>query len=103
MGLRRFVESCVNCPSPSRESGFNTKFVIPPGKARGDWWVLVYHAFISGGYTGLLVGGLAGLVVGIIIHLAVDSTNKFGLDEPAGPAIDQALHILTLVAIWRLL
>ncbi|MCK6627459.1 MAG: hypothetical protein L6R45_20055 [Anaerolineae bacterium] len=77
--------------------------MIPPGKARGDWWVLVYHAFISGGYTGLLVGGLAGLVVGIIIHLAVDSTNKFGLDEPAGPAIDQALHILTLVAIWRLL
>jgi type I restriction-modification system DNA methylase subunit len=26
----RFVESCVNCSSPTRESGFYTKFVIPP-------------------------------------------------------------------------
>lgn len=73
------------------------------GKARRQGWVLLYHAFISGGYAGLVVGGMAGLFVSVVIHMAVDSTNKFGLDEPAGPAIDQALHILTLVAIWRLL
>lgn len=73
------------------------------GKARGDWRVLAYHAFISGGYAGLIAGGLAGLALSVAIHFLVDATNKFGLAEPAGPALDQAAHIITLITIWWLL
>ena len=72
-------------------------------KARGDRWVLAYHSFISGGYPGLVVGGLPGLVISVASHFIVDRANKFGLEEPTGPALDQAAHIITLTAIWWLL
>jgi hypothetical protein len=73
------------------------------GKARGDRWILAYHAFISGGYAGLVAGGLAGLAISIAIHFLVDATNKFGLKEPVGPALDQSAHIITLAFLWWLL
>lgn len=73
------------------------------GKARGDWRVLAYHAFISGGYAGLVAGGVAGLAISVAIHFLVDATNKFGLEGSAGPALDQAAHIITLTIIWWLL
>jgi hypothetical protein len=73
------------------------------GKAQGDWWILAYHAFISGGYAGLVAGGLTGLAISIAIHFLVDSTNKFGLAEPAGPFLDQPAHIITVAIIWWLL
>ncbi len=73
------------------------------GKAQGNWQVLAYHSFISGGYPGLVVGGLAGLVISVAIHFLVDMTNKFGLEGPTGSALDQAAHIITLTAIWWLL
>jgi len=73
------------------------------GKARGDWRVIACHAFISGGYAGFVVGGLAGLVISVILHFLVDITNKFGLEEPAGPALDQTAHLITLITIWWLL
>jgi hypothetical protein len=73
------------------------------GKARGDWQALAYHAFISGGYPGLIVGGLAGLVISGTIHFLIDRTNKFGLEEPTGPALDQSAHLVTLLVIWWLL
>ena len=72
-------------------------------KARGDRWVQVYHAFISGGYPGLVVGGLPGVVISVASHFIVDRTNKFGLEEPTGPVLDQAAHLITLAAIWWLL
>jgi hypothetical protein len=73
------------------------------GKARGDWQVIAGHAFIAGGYAGFVVGGLTGLMLSVMIHFLVDLTNKFGLDEPAGPALDQAAHLFTLTVIWWLL
>jgi hypothetical protein len=73
------------------------------GKARGDWRVIAYHAFISGGYAGFVVGGLAGLIISAAVHFLVDMTNKFGLDGPAGPTLDQAAHLITLTIIWWLL
>jgi hypothetical protein len=72
------------------------------GKAIGDWRVLAYHAFIAGGYPGLVVGGLEGLVLSSGVHFLVDATNKFGLDEPMGSLFDQSVHILTIAAIWWL-
>jgi hypothetical protein len=48
-------------------------------KARGDKRVLAYHAFISGGYAGLIAGGLSGLVISVTAHYLMDMTNKFGL------------------------
>ncbi len=73
------------------------------GKAQGDWQVLVYHSFISGGYPGFVVGGLGGLVISVAIHFLVDMTNKFGLEGPSGSTLDQVAHIITLTAIWWLL
>ena len=73
------------------------------GKARGDRQVLAYHAFIAGGYPGLLVGGLAGLLISAAVHFLLDWTNKFGLKGPIGPALDQAAHLMTLLALWWLL
>jgi hypothetical protein len=70
------------------------------GKRCGDGRVLAYHAFISGGYAGLIAGGLAGLALSVAIHFLVDATNKFGLKGPAGPILDQAAHMMTLVIIW---
>ena len=70
------------------------------GKKQRTWPVLAYHAFISGGYTGLIVGGLPGVVISTAVHFLVDTTNKFGLDEPLGPILDQTAHILTIIAIW---
>ena len=73
------------------------------GKERCDWRVLASHAFISGGYAGLIAGGLAGLAISVAVHFLVDATNKFDLESPAGPALDQAAHIITLTIIWWLL
>jgi hypothetical protein len=73
------------------------------GKARGDWQVLAYHSFISGGYPGLIAGGLPGLAISVAIHFLVDRTNKFGLEGPTGSVLDQAAHTITLVVIWWLL
>jgi hypothetical protein len=73
------------------------------GKARGDWGVLAYHAFISGGFPGLVAGGLAGLALSAAIHFLVDATNKFGLKGPTGLVLDQAAHIITLVIIGWIL
>jgi len=73
------------------------------GKGQSDTRVLLYHAFISGGYAGLIVGGLPGLVISTVAHFLIDSTNKFGLTGLAGATIDQTAHIATLVCIWWLL
>ncbi len=73
------------------------------GKARGDWSVLSYHAFISGGYAGLIVGGLPGLAISAITHFLIDSTNKFGRAGITGAILDQGAHIATLIAIWWML
>ena len=73
------------------------------GKLRGDRRVIAYHAFISGGYTGLIVGGLLGLVLSIALHFLVDVTNKFNIDGPLGPALDQVAHVLTIFVLWWLL
>jgi hypothetical protein len=73
------------------------------GKERGDKRVVAYHAFISGGYTGLVVGGLPALAISIPIHFLIDTTKKFGITTPAGPVLDQTAHIFTLIAIWWLL
>jgi len=73
------------------------------GKAHGNRQVLAYHAFIAGGYPGLLVGGLAGLAISVAIHFLVDTTDKFGLAGPTGSVLDQAAHIMTLLIIWWLL
>lgn len=70
------------------------------GKARREWKVLAYHAFLSGGYTGLIIAGLPGLVVSAAFHLLVDATNKFGLTGVVGAVVDQATHLVTLVVIW---
>jgi hypothetical protein len=70
------------------------------GKARGEWRVLTYHAFISGGYTGLIIAGLPGLVISAVFHFLVDATNKFGLTGVIGAVVDQAAHIVTLIVIW---
>jgi hypothetical protein len=73
------------------------------GKRQNSTRVLLYHAFISGGYAGLIVGGLLGLVISTIAHFLIDSTNKFGLSGVAGVILDQAAHIATLIIIWLLL
>jgi membrane-bound metal-dependent hydrolase YbcI (DUF457 family) len=77
--------------------------VTAAGKAQGNRQVVAYHAFIAGGYPGLIVGGLAGLAISVASHFLVDMTNKFGLDGPIGSALDQAAHIITLLIIWWLL
>ena len=69
------------------------------GKGNGDWLVLIYHSFISGGYPGLILGGLPGLFISFLIHLAIDASKKFGLPDPWGPAADQAAHFATLLAL----
>lgn len=69
-------------------------------KPTGDLWTLVYHSFLSGGYAGLAAGGFEGLLFSTVIHFLVDHTNKFGLKGPAGPALDQASHVITLVLIY---
>ena len=73
------------------------------GKRQNDTRVLLYHAFISGGYAGLIVGGLPGLVISAVAHFLIDSTNKFGLSGVVGVILDQTAHIATLVFIWLLL
>lgn len=73
------------------------------GKRQRSPRVLLYHAFISGGYTGLIVGGLPGLLLSAAIHFLVDITNKFGLSGPAGALLDQTAHIATFTLIWWLL
>jgi hypothetical protein len=70
------------------------------GKAEGRPRVLAYHAFISGGYPGLVAGGLTGLLISVVVHYLIDQTNKFGLGEPAGPVLDQIAHALTIIMIW---
>ena len=70
------------------------------GKARREWKVLIYHAFISGGYTGLIIAGLPGLVVSATFHLLVDATYKFGLTGMVGVVVDKTAHLVTLVVLW---
>ena len=68
-------------------------------KARGCKVALVLHALVAGGLPGLLLGGLAGGLVGFVAHYAIDSTGKFGLGPTLGPIVDQAAHLLVLVAL----
>ena len=70
------------------------------GKADGDFRVLAYHSFLSGGYPGFMAGGLAGLAISVVIHLLVDATKKFGLPHPSGAVADQTAHIATIIALW---
>jgi hypothetical protein len=72
-------------------------------KAQGDLWVLSYHAFIAGGFPGFIVAGLPGLVIAATVHFLVDLTDKFGLDNPTGPFLDQMIHVITIFAVWWLL
>ena len=72
------------------------------GKGQNDTRVLLYHAFISGGYAGLIIGGLPGLIISAVAHFLIDSTNKFGLTGLTGAILDQTAHIATLILIWWL-
>lgn len=73
------------------------------GKRQRNPQVLLYHAFISGGYVGLIVGGLPGLLLSAVIHLLIDITNKFGFTGLPGALLDQTAHIATFCLIWWLL
>jgi hypothetical protein len=73
------------------------------GKCQGRVRVLLYHAFISGGYVGLIVGGLPGLVFSAVSHFLIDSTNKFGYTGLVGGLLDQTAHLATFSLIWWLL
>lgn len=72
------------------------------GKGQNDSRVLLYHAFISGGYAGFILGGLPGLIISAVTHYLIDSTNKFGLTGLTGAILDQTAHIATLIFIWWL-
>lgn len=69
------------------------------GKANRDFIALATHSFISGGYAGFVLAGIEGLIISVLVHYVVDLCNKFGLPWPSGPIIDQALHIITIIAI----
>ncbi len=69
------------------------------GKARRDWKVLVCHGFLTGGFPGLIAGGLVGLVISALLHGYVDSLRKFGLSDWRGIVLDQAAHVVTLIAL----
>ena len=69
------------------------------GKARRDWKVLMCHGFLAGGFPGLLAGGLVGLVISALLHGYVDSLRKFGLSDWRGIVLDQAAHVVTLIAL----
>ena len=73
------------------------------GKLQKKPQVLLYHAFIAGGYAGLIVGGLPGAALSAFTHLLIDTTNKFGLSGRFGAFLDQMTHITTLFLIWWLL
>lgn len=60
-------------------------------------YVLVYHAFISGGYAGLIAGGLPGMAVSIAIHFMVDYLGK---EKVGGWQGDQALHLATILGVY---
>ena len=72
------------------------------GKCQRQPRVLLYHAFIAGGYVGLILGGLPGLVLSFAIHGLIDSANKFGLTGLAGGLLDQSAHLATVFFIWWL-
>ena len=72
-------------------------------KAQGKKQALTCHAFLAGGFPGFIVGGLAGLVVSVLLHFAIDASNKFGLKNSLGPVLDQLAHMTTLIFIWWLL
>jgi len=73
------------------------------GKINVEWRVLLYHAFIAGGYAGLIIGGLPGLAISVLLHLLIDATNKFGVRGWGGPILDQSAHLMTLIAVWYLI
>jgi len=64
------------------------------GKAKREFAPLFVHSLIAGGVPGLCAGGAAGFVFGFVSHFLVDYTGKFGLSDPLGPVVDQALHVL---------
>ncbi|MCG3211438.1 MAG: hypothetical protein FOGNACKC_05084 [Anaerolineae bacterium] len=73
------------------------------GKRQRKSQVLLYHAFIAGGYVGLILAGLPGLILSAIIHLLIDATDKFGRTGLVGGLLDQTAHLATLFFIWWLL
>jgi len=69
---------------------------------------LLVHSAVAGflplAGLGLAVGNpalaLVGGLVGFASHLAIDSSNKFGLLLRPGLVVDQAAHLVVIVAIF---
>lgn len=72
------------------------------GKKQKDTRVVLYHAFISGGYAGFILAGLPGLFISAVTHYLIDTTNKFGRGGLTGAFLDQTAHIATLLVIFWL-
>ncbi len=70
-------------------------------KATGDFRALVIHSLISGFFP-LIWLDLRLALIGALVHLGIDSLNKFGLKGWVGGYLDQGLHLVSILLILRL-
>lgn len=68
-------------------------------RKKEEFLPLLLHSIIAGGGPGFVAGGLRGMYIGIVTHYMIDATNKFGTDGMGGVILDQAAHILVILAI----